>query len=330
MAAVFVARTTQNVTAGTNLAVLVPAGTLNGHAMFTALAWNGVNGFTAPGGWTAISNTTTGSRRLVVYYRIASSEPASYNWTWTGAANVIGHSMTYSGVANLSPASLYLIDNDQQAAFAATVETGPEIVWELAEARKHLALFFAVSNVGSGFTGLSSAFTARATDSLSTTLGLQSSDSNQDRTVNPFPAAASVTMTGSTAGNGRIVYVADDDDPTAAESSLLFEPADTTVPVVTIISPTPNTAISRLTPIVFRITDDTGLFRRILPAVRYPGLDRVELMHDGSAFTEGYNRFGTQTVITNGFEYSVLPDLGWPDAPSIIPFAFDLGGNEPA
>lgn len=106
-------------------------------------------------------------------------------------------------------------------------------------------------------------------------------------------------------------------------------PPDVTAPVISNISPTPGTPIARTQVITFEITDNSGLFRRILPAVLFPGLEALEIIHDGEAFTGLYENNSTRAAIANGYIYSVLRKNGWPDAPTLIPFAFDQGGNEP-
>lgn len=114
------------------------------------------------------------------------------------------------------------------------------------------------------------------------------------------------------------------------EILLPTEPGDTTRPIVTILSPGAGTPISRFQALTFQITDNLLLFRRILPVVMFPGLPTLELVHDGEEFTPDYFANSTRTAITGGFQYTILRKNGWVDAPTLIPFAFDIAGNEPA
>ncbi len=112
---------------------------------------------------------------------------------------------------------------------------------------------------------------------------------------------------------------------------------DTTKPVVTIISPAPGDELGPSVPIVFTVTDNSGLFRRILPAIRFegPGAGNTELVHDGDEFLGGYVLQSDRQPITQGFQYTVLRDGGWPisfiprDVETILRvFAIDRAGNE--
>lgn len=69
-----------------------PSGTADGDLLIAFLA-GARNGGTnpsmssAPSGWTEIHNTTVDSStgRMISYYKVASSEPASWTWTWNSA-----------------------------------------------------------------------------------------------------------------------------------------------------------------------------------------------------------------------------------------------------
>lgn len=104
--------------------------------------------------------------------------------------------------------------------------------------------------------------------------------------------------------------------------------ADTTLPVVTIVSPAPSTNISGTTPLVFDVTDN-GAFRRIAVRLKFTG-QNWEFVHDGDAFSPGYQANSTRVAISGGFRYSVRKDGGWPvgQVPRLTVYAIDTGGNE--
>jgi hypothetical protein len=102
---------------------------------------------------------------------------------------------------------------------------------------------------------------------------------------------------------------------------------DTTPPVVGAVSPAPGTAISPTQPVTFQVTDDSGVFRRIVVNATYP-TGVVECVHDGDGFRGFYSLNSTRVAITQGFAYSLLRAGGWPGSPTITVFAIDAAGNE--
>lgn len=111
----------------------------------------------------------------------------------------------------------------------------------------------------------------------------------------------------------------DDDFP------CICPPVDETPPTVVIISPTPGTNIPKTAKLIFKILDD-GPFERLLPSIRFPD-STVELVHDGEGFTANYSQ-SIREPVANGYKYTVERNGGWPANPTLIPFAFDKGGNE--
>lgn len=105
-------------------------------------------------------------------------------------------------------------------------------------------------------------------------------------------------------------------------------PVDAVPPVVANVSPAPGTPLDPMQPVTFDVTDDTGLFRRILVTVRYAATGQTEVVHDGDGFLGFYQLACTRDPITDGYHYSVLRDGGWPSSPTMRVFAFDRGGNE--
>lgn len=80
---------------GTTGAINVPAGTSNGHLMFLSVASAGSTGWAVTGGgWVQIYGI---NQNQLVWYRIASSEPASYTLTWAGSGTAGGTMTVFSG-----------------------------------------------------------------------------------------------------------------------------------------------------------------------------------------------------------------------------------------
>lgn len=105
MAIAFVnAQTAQLNAANTTLAVNTPTGIADGNLMITILELNAAVTVTPPGGWTHLTGfaVTSGTNVVDGYYRVASSEPASYTWTFGSSKCNIG-CLGYSGTAAASP-----------------------------------------------------------------------------------------------------------------------------------------------------------------------------------------------------------------------------------
>lgn len=101
-------------------------------------------------------------------------------------------------------------------------------------------------------------------------------------------------------------------------------------PIVTSVSPTPG-IIGANTPISFDVTDESNSFKRIILVAHFPAAKIKEIILDGNGFGPMYsNGSNSQTVITNGFHYTVLRDGGWlpNDGPVITPFILDTTGEE--
>lgn len=100
------------------------------------------------------------------------------------------------------------------------------------------------------------------------------------------------------------------------------------IPSIVLLSPPTTERLGRREKVRFRATDAEGL-RRVLPVVIFPGLGRASLVHSGDGFTEEWRDHSTRTAVLGGYEYEILYKGGvWPDAPTLVPFAFDLAGNE--
>ena len=106
-------------------------------------------------------------------------------------------------------------------------------------------------------------------------------------------------------------------------------PPTPTPPVVGSFSPAPGTSITASTPLEFSVTDNSGLFTRIILIADFRALGIREIIHDGYAFGPNYRGpYNSIASITNGFRYSALRTGGWPESPTIQPFAIDREGTE--
>lgn len=105
-------------------------------------------------------------------------------------------------------------------------------------------------------------------------------------------------------------------------------PPDTGSPTVANVLPTPGTPIEENQPVTFDVTDETGIFRRILVTVRYSNTGITEVVHDGDSFQGAYSLLSNRNPISGGFHYSIIRDEGWPGSPTLRVFAFDRAGNE--
>lgn len=85
----------------TTITLNVPSGVSNGHMLYAALAHSGGT-ITPPSGWTVIIEQTA----LKVYQRVASSEPASYNWSLNTTDTLAGACIAYSNVDTLNPTDI--------------------------------------------------------------------------------------------------------------------------------------------------------------------------------------------------------------------------------
>jgi MSHA biogenesis protein MshQ len=94
--------------AAQGLTVNVPPGTTLDDVMIASVAVRPSTAtITPPAGWTLVrrvDNANASSNSLVVYQRVAGgSEPASYTWALSGAADVAGGILSFSGVDRAAP-----------------------------------------------------------------------------------------------------------------------------------------------------------------------------------------------------------------------------------
>lgn len=101
-------------------------------------------------------------------------------------------------------------------------------------------------------------------------------------------------------------------------------------PVVTNFDPALAATVDKFRTISFDVTNVSGLYRRIVVFVQYPGITTYDVAHDGSRFGDRYlqAQFNTKVAIAGGFRYTLLRKDGWPLSPRIVPIAIDTVGNE--
>lgn len=105
-------------------------------------------------------------------------------------------------------------------------------------------------------------------------------------------------------------------------------PPGPTPPVVGSFSPAVGSGITATTQLEFSVTDTSGDFTRIILVADFHMLGIREIIHDGYNFGPSYRGpHNLRTNITNGYRFTVLRTGGWPESPTIMPFAID-GGAE--
>jgi N,N-dimethylformamidase beta subunit-like protein len=98
------ASTNDKAGASTSLALNVPAGVVSGDALYAVVVYEWGYVPTDPVGWTLVGEAVnTDNNNTRVLRRIASSEPASYSWSFNAANHVGGAMVAYSGVDPTTP-----------------------------------------------------------------------------------------------------------------------------------------------------------------------------------------------------------------------------------
>lgn len=102
------AATAANGAAPTSLVVPAPAGTADGDVLVAFVVISADQTIaTVPSGWTLLDDQSTGIAtgdcRHAVYRKVASSEPASWTWGWSAAADCAVVVVAYSGVSAGAP-----------------------------------------------------------------------------------------------------------------------------------------------------------------------------------------------------------------------------------
>lgn len=164
-------------TGNTGITLNKPAGTVNDDILIAAIMSNGDwdPGFTIPSGWTEYTGIAIitwgapGTGRFRVFWKRASSEGASWTWSWTGALGTSGAVSAYSGAVasgdpnDVAPSSAFGHDG---------APTAPSIT--TATDSSLLIMIGNTWNGGSTWTEPSSpeAFTQRGDPASSLTMGM--------------------------------------------------------------------------------------------------------------------------------------------------------------
>lgn len=97
----FVASDVYDSASSNSATVTKPAGTADGDILFALVKHNANEAFSStPSGWTQLGTSrwlTTSSSMFSLFYKVASSEPADYTWTWATAARTAIRIAAYRG-----------------------------------------------------------------------------------------------------------------------------------------------------------------------------------------------------------------------------------------
>ena len=104
------------ITMGTSASVAKPSGTVDGDLLIGFMSGSGSNiHYSAPGGWTLIGMVSRDGSgiRVQAWYKIASSEPSSYNFTSSSANYIYANILRYSGADTSNPIHVYATTNGE-------------------------------------------------------------------------------------------------------------------------------------------------------------------------------------------------------------------------
>lgn len=83
-----------------NITVTKPSGTIDGDILFCWIGWYSGQGYTidlVPDGWTLLASYTDNYDKYAIYYKVASSEGASWVWSFTNTVKVRAVCSCYTG-----------------------------------------------------------------------------------------------------------------------------------------------------------------------------------------------------------------------------------------
>jgi len=129
----FTARVETSVTSafGGTETLNVPADTANGDILFAWICVYNNTLTTAPDGWIVISTHTNGTEKYYLYYKIALSEPASYQWVVGSTAHLVGSCYTggdfdaSAPIDTFSTLEYHTSNNDLKAEMTVTAANSP-------------------------------------------------------------------------------------------------------------------------------------------------------------------------------------------------------------
>ncbi len=98
-------------------------------------------------------------------------------------------------------------------------------------------------------------------------------------------------------------------------------------PSLSWVSPTPGTVIRHNDPLIVQITTvPGGSFAGLVLIVEYPS-GIWETIHDNTGFSGQYSAGSARAGITNGYQFTIVREGGWPQTPTIRCVAVDTSGN---
>lgn len=113
-----------------------------------------------------------------------------------------------------------------------------------------------------------------------------------------------------------------------ATNGYIEKPATSGTPVHPTIEIITSSPLTRTSPIVFKVHDSVG-FRVVFVYVNFAG-GPWEVVHDGSGFSPTFTGPTNQRVsISDGYEYTILRDGGWPSTPVLRVLPVNVQGNVP-
>lgn len=83
-----------------DITVTKPTGTVDGDILFCWIGWRKTSACTidsVPSGWTELGSYTANDDKYALYYKIAASEPASWDWSFSASAKIRAVCSCYTG-----------------------------------------------------------------------------------------------------------------------------------------------------------------------------------------------------------------------------------------
>lgn len=93
----------------TTLVIPAPSGLSIGDVMLAGITTRGNPAITPPAGWTLVRLNSSNNFTIqqAIYVKVASTEPASYTWTFTSSQGAAGSILAYSGVDTAAPVNVH-------------------------------------------------------------------------------------------------------------------------------------------------------------------------------------------------------------------------------